>query len=102
MARDISDSVQVGGLNTVAAAFALDPATGLILGSGIAADRASAVRDLLKNISAAANGPQSPRLLCPPELLGMVDGGLPAAWRNAEIAAVQPGVDVEDLFDSLV
>jgi hypothetical protein len=102
IARDISDSVQVGGLNTVAAAFALDPATGLILGSGIAADAVGAVRDVLKKISAAANGPQSPRLVCPAELLSMVAGGLPAAWRNAEIAAVQPGVEVEDLFDSLV
>jgi hypothetical protein len=101
ISRDISDAVQVGGLKTVAAAFALDPATGLILGSGMAADVAGAVRDLLKNVS-AANGPQPLRLLCPPELLGMLEGGLPAAWRHAEIVAVQPGVEVEDLFDSLV
>ncbi|HLZ30084.1 MAG TPA: hypothetical protein VKV73_22410 [Chloroflexota bacterium] len=102
IARDISDSVQVGGLKTVAAAFALDPATGMILGSGMAADAAGAVRDLLTNVSAAANGPKTPRLLCPPELLSMVEGGLPASWRKAEVAAVQPGCEVEDLFDSLV
>jgi hypothetical protein len=102
IARDISDSVQVGGLKTVAAAFAVDPATALILGSGMATGAAGALRDLLRNVSAAANGPEAPRLLCPPELLGMVEGGLPAAWRKAEIAAVQPGVEVEDLFDSLV
>jgi hypothetical protein len=102
MARDISDSVQVGGLKTVAAAFAIAPETGLMLGTGVAADTASAVRDLLKSVSAAANAPQLPRLLCPPELLGLLERELPASWRKAEIAAVQPGVEVEDLFDSLV
>lgn len=102
LARDISDSVQVGGLKTVAVAFALDPATGLILGSGMAADTRRAVRDLLKTVSAAANALEIPRLLCPPELQGTVGAGLPASWRKAEIAAVQPGAEVEDLFDSLL
>jgi hypothetical protein len=102
IARDISDSVQVGGLKTVAAAVAIAPETGMILGSGVAADTVAAVRDLLKNVSAATSGPQLPRLLCPPELLGTVEQGLPASWRKAEIAAVQPGVELEDLFDSLI
>jgi hypothetical protein len=102
MARDISDAVQVGNLKTVAAALALDPATGLILGSGMAGKAAGAVRDLLKNVSMAANGPQTPRLLCPPELLGVVKRGLPAAWRTAGIAAVEPGAEAEDAFDSLI
>lgn len=102
LARDISDSVQVGDLKTVAAAFALDPATGLILGSGMAADARGAVRDLLKSVSAAPNAPETPRLLCPLELLGTVGACLPASWRKAEIAAVQPGAEMDDLFDSLV
>lgn len=102
IARDISDTVEVGGLETVAAAFALDPATGLILGSGMAADTAGAVRDVLRSVSAAAKGRAAPRLLCPPELPGMIEQGLPAAWRTAEIVVVKPGAEVEDLFDSLV
>src|SRR5207253_704019 len=104
LARDISDSVHVGGLQTVAAAFALDPGTGVILGSGVAADPAAALSDLLANVSAgaAANGPRPPRILCPPELASVVQGCLPAVWRTAELVPVRPDVSVEDLFDSLV
>src|SRR5215470_15642184 len=96
LARDISDAVRVGGLQTVAAAFALDPGTGLILGSGVAADPAAALSDLLANVSAgpAAEGPRPPRLLCPPELASVVQGCLPAVWRMAEVVAVQPDVAV--------
>ncbi len=104
LARDISDSVHVGGQETVAAAFALDPETGLILGSGVARDPAAALSDLLANVSAAPAGkdPRPPRILCPPELARLVQGCLPADWRMAEVVAVQPDVSVEDLFDSLV
>ncbi len=65
LAREISDSVQVSGLRTVAAAFALDPGTGLILGSGVAADPAAALSDLLANISTgpATKGSRPPRIL---------------------------------------
>ena len=42
LARDISDAVRVGDLQTVAAAFALDPRTGLILGSGVAVSEVAA------------------------------------------------------------
>jgi hypothetical protein len=104
LARDISDAVEVGGVETVAAAVALDPGTGLILGSGVAADPVAALKDLLANVSGGASATRSgpPRLLCRPELVSMVAGCLPAAWRRAEVVAMQPDHAVDDLFDSLV
>jgi hypothetical protein len=103
LARDISDSVRVGGSKTVAAAFALDPATGLIRGSSVAADSASALRDTLAGIGAApaARG-RHPRILCSAELVQAVRECLPAVWRNVEVVAGEPGAAAEDLFDSLV
>src|SRR5438445_4763805 len=83
LARDISDAVQVGGLETVAAALVLDPETGLILGSGVAADPAAALKDLLANVAAGPSTTRAgpPRLLCRPELVSIVAGCLPAAWH---------------------
>lgn len=104
MAREISDSVQVGGLRTVAAALGLDPATGLILGSGVAADPPAALGDLLVNVSSGPTDKTSgsPRILCSPELASVIRACLPTVWRTAEIVPVQPDVAAEDLFDSLV
>src|SRR5438132_4364689 len=104
LARDLSDSVRVGGQRTVAAALAIDPETALILGSGVAAVPAAALRDVLANVSAAPalKGLHSPRILCPPLLVRDVRDRLPAVWRSADITAVEPGAAAEDLFDSLV
>ena len=104
LARDISDSVRGGDHRTVVAAFALDPETGLILGSGVAADPVAALSDLLTSVAAApaARRRQSPRILCRPELTRDVRRCLPAVWHSAEIAAVEPDAAAEDLFDSLV
>src|SRR5437868_6628355 len=43
-----------------------------------------------------------PRLLCRPELVSMVAGCLPTAWRLAKVVAVRPDSSVEDVFDSLI
>jgi hypothetical protein len=104
LARDLSDSVRVGGQRTVAAALAIDPETALILGSGVAAAPAAALRDVLASVSAgpALKGVHRPRILCPPELVADVRDRLPAVWRSAEITVVEPGAAAEDLFDSLV
>jgi len=104
LARDISDAVQVAGVETVAAALALDPGAGLILGSGIAVDPAAALKDLLANVSGGPSAGRSgpPRILCRPELVSLVAGCLPAAWRRAEVVAVPPDPAVDDLLDSLV
>src|SRR2546430_909281 len=104
LARDVSDSVRVGGQPTVAAALAIDPETALILGSGVAAVPAAALRDLLASVSGgpALEGVHRPRILCPIELVRDVRDRLPAVWRNAEITAVKPAAAAEDLFDSLV
>ena len=104
LARDISDSVRVGGQPTVAAALVFEPERGLILGSGVAAVVAAALRDVFASVSAAA-APKSlhpPRILCRPELVRDVRQQPPAVWLNADVATVEPGAAAEDLFDSLV
>jgi hypothetical protein len=68
LARDFSDSVRVGGQLTVAAALVFEPERGLILGSGVAAVAAAALRDVFASISAAAAPKSLYRILCRPEL----------------------------------
>ncbi len=103
LARDVSDAIHVDGMRTVAAAFAFDPETGLILGSGIAATLPAAISDLLRKFRASAGeGSLPPRLLCAPHLASAVKHALPAAWRSAEVVSVELDASVEDIFDSLV
>ncbi len=106
LARDVSASVRVSGQPTVAAAIVLDAERGLILTSCVADRPAAALREALHQASGRAQvdrkRPAPVRILCPPGWAREVGEQASALGLEAEIAAVEPSDEVEDIFDSLV
>jgi hypothetical protein len=103
LARDVSDSVQVGGQPTVAAAIVMDDEQGLIRGTGLAAVPSEALRQALSSaVQAASQGSQPARILCPADLARDVSEQLLAVGLNSEIAVVEPSAGAEEVLDSLV
>lgn len=102
LARDVSDSVQVGDQPTVAAAIVMDAKQGLILGSSVADTSAAAMRDALLRACADSqsdrNHPHPSRILCAPSLARDLREQLPLVRLNQEIATVEPSAEAEDVF----
>jgi len=103
IARDVSDSVQVDGQPSVAAAIVMHDEQGLILASGVAAIPAGAVRNALRNATRTAAKSGRPTLiLCASDIAQDVRAQLEAIGLRSKISIADPSAEVEEVFDSLV
>jgi hypothetical protein len=103
LAHDVSDSVRIDGQSTVAAALVLNAESGLILASGVGARSSGAVLDALKNgWQGAVRKGERRQILCAPELAKVVRRHVAGLAIDAEVVVVDPVLEAEDVFDSLV
>lgn len=109
MLRDVSRSVRVKGEKTVILSLLLDAGTGLALGSGMAADRPSAVSHAVGGALTTAVGPLEPRMpdlvLCAGARVDEVEKALTSLRPDDPMPPVRDAGSVpeaEEVFDSLL